>query len=400
MRRALFLAALAASFAQFGAVTSLNDVARYFGHVSHAGSLQAQVGLSGSVLGVGLAVLRLASLFALPLAALGDRFGRTRVLRLSFVVGLLATALASASASYWMFVACFALARPLLSASSALVQILTVELSTTVKRLGALVIMSAGAGIGAGLSAVVHGLVRHHGSFRLLFLLALVPVLCVTPLLRHVPETTVDDDHAAPLATLGRVSVGARPKLWSLATVTFALGMITGPANGFAFVYGEGVLKISPQFVAAVVTSSALTGLLGLVLSRRLGNSWGRKRTVTLGLVASALTSCLAYSGGETRFTIGYLCGVGAAAVLAPALSALGTESFARVERATAGGWLVVAGVGGATAGVVLFGYVGDAVHASGPNALRLAALVTFLPLLPTLALLRFVPETHRGELA
>ena len=71
---ALFSIALIAGFAQFGAVASLNDVARHFGHlVDTRHSLRSAVGLSGSVLGLGLAVLRLASLGAMPLTATAER---------------------------------------------------------------------------------------------------------------------------------------------------------------------------------------------------------------------------------------------------------------------------------------------------------------------------------------
>ena len=55
----LFLIALVAGFAQFGAISSLNDVAKHFGHFSSTKTLQSVVGLSGSELGLGLAALRL-----------------------------------------------------------------------------------------------------------------------------------------------------------------------------------------------------------------------------------------------------------------------------------------------------------------------------------------------------
>ena len=395
----LFFAALVASFAQFGAVASLNDVAKHFGHHGTGQSLQGEVGLSGSVLGLGLAVLRLSSLAALPLSSLADRWGRTRVLQRTLLIGLLATASAAFSPTYWFFVLCFALARPLLSAASTLVQVVTVELSSSSHRIHRLVIMAAGAGVGAGLSAVLHGLIRGPDSFRWLFALALVPVVVVGPLLRRVPEPrhhSID----APLAHLGAIPNGARGRLGIVAAVAFTVGMITGPANGFAFVYGEGVLKISPHFVATIVALSAFTGIAGLLLSRRLARSIGRRWTVALGVVATALTSMFAYSGGRINFTVGYMVGVAAAGVLAPAATALSTEIFSHSFRATAAGWVVVAGVLGATSGLFLFGWVGDAVHSLHATSLRVPALVTFLPLLPVLALLARLPESANFELA
>jgi MFS family permease len=395
---ALFLAALFAGFAQFGAVASLNDVAKHFGHVTESGSLQSVVGLSGSVLGVGLAVLRLASLAALPLASLADRWGRTRVLQRTMIVGLFVTAAASLSPSYWFFVLCFAFARPLLTAASALVQVITVELSSTRQRIHRLAVMAAGAGIGAGFSAVLHGVIRGPNSFRWLFALALAPALFIGPLLQSIPEPA-HVTSTTGIARLGSVPRTIRARLAVVAVIAFTVGMITGPANGFAFVYGEGVLKISPHIVATVVALSAFTGLAGLLISRSLAKSVGRRWTVVIGVLGTGVTSAYAYSGGRFNFIVGYMVGVGAAGILAPAATAISTEIFSHSVRATAAGWVVVAGVLGATTGLGLFGWVGDVVHTSNVTALRIPALVTFLPLLPTLWLLRRLPESSTMEL-
>src|SRR5579875_622286 len=86
---ALACMALASGFGQFGAVTALGDVAKAFGHAVHGASLADRAGLSGTELGIGLAVLRLASLGSLPLSGLADRFGRRSVLVVATVLGLL-----------------------------------------------------------------------------------------------------------------------------------------------------------------------------------------------------------------------------------------------------------------------------------------------------------------------
>ena len=396
---ALFSIALIAGFAQFGAVASLNDVARHFGHlVDTRHSLRSAVGLSGSVLGLGLAVLRLASLGAMPLTATADRWGRRRILRDTLLIGLSVTAVAALSPSYWFFVVCFAVARPLLTASSTLVQVVTVEISSTARRVHRLVIMAAGGGIGAGVSAILHGVIRGPDSFRWLFAVAVVPTIGAPWLMRQVPEP-ISRSSDYPWARLGAIPKDVRGRLGIVAAVLFAVGMITGPANGFAFVYAEGVLRFSPHLVAGVVALSAVSGLGGLLIGRRLAHTIGRRGTVTWGVLLVATTSTVAYGGGRTSFVVGYFLGVGAAGLLAPAASALSTEIFSHSVRATAAGWIAVAGVLGATAGLALFGFVGDAVHRSGAGSLRVAALVTFLPLLPTLLLLRRVPESRGVEL-
>ena len=73
-----------------------------------------------TVIGVGLAIIRLAALGSLPLAALADRVGRRRVMLGCTALGLAATALAALSPGYWWFVALFALGRPLLAGTNAI----------------------------------------------------------------------------------------------------------------------------------------------------------------------------------------------------------------------------------------------------------------------------------------
>lgn len=395
---ALVAVAAASSFAQFGSISALHDVARHFGHAASGSTMRSALGLSGSELGIGLATLRAASLLALPLTAMADRRGRTTVLRVAILAGLAVTAVAAASPSYWVFVGLFALARPMLSASSALASVLTVELSEVRRRVPRLVLVAAGAGVGAGLSALLHGLVRGPDSFRWLFALAVVPLVALIPARAAIPEPAFAD-RGQGLARLGVMPAGQRALLARVCVLTAVAAVVTGPANGFAFVYGEGILKLSAGHVSTIVVSSGVTGLAGLVLGRQLANNWGRRPTAAIGLLATTAASTLAYAGGVTDFTVGYLAGVFAAGVLTPAAMAISTEVFPHGARATAQGWAIVAGVVGAVAGLVLFGYVGDVVSAAGPASLRVAALVTFLPLTPLVALLAWLPETRGVEL-
>ena len=121
------IAAFASGFGQFGVVAALGDVARGFGQGNLGATLADQAGLSGTDLGIGLAIMRLASLGALPVTGLADRFGRRMMLLVTVGLGLAMTAVAAASPSYWWFVAIFACGRPLLSASNGLAQVTAAE---------------------------------------------------------------------------------------------------------------------------------------------------------------------------------------------------------------------------------------------------------------------------------
>jgi MFS family permease len=174
--------ALAAGFAQFGATAALGDVARTFGAPAAGASITAKVGLSTATLGVGLAIIRLASLGSLPLAGLADRRGRRPTLLGCVALGLALTATAAISPSFWWFVFIFALGRPLLSATNTIAGVIAAEETTSTNRAKAIALVTAGFGIGAGLTALLRGLFGSQLGFRGLFLLALVP-LAITPLI-------------------------------------------------------------------------------------------------------------------------------------------------------------------------------------------------------------------------
>jgi MFS family permease len=384
----LGLIALAAGYGQFGATSALGDVAKAFGKLGNQSTFTARAGLSGSTLSLGLDILRAASLGALPLASFADRLGRRTVLYACAAIGLLVTAAASASPGYWWFVAIFALARPLLSAASALAAVVTTELTTTAKRVSALAIVTAGAAVGAGLSAVVHGIVRGPDAFRFLFASAVLPAVFVVLLVRRLPEsygpargTVVPRLGSVPRELWGRLSI--------VMGVTAAIGAISGPANGFAFVYGERILKLSPGYVSTVVVLSGVPGVIGLLVGRRIADRKGRRIALAAGVLGFGAASVLAYSGGSDAFVAGYIVGIFAGGVFGPPAAAVATESFPAAERATAGGWIVVASVLGALAGLSIFGPVFDATGSSLD-----AALASFLPALPVLWFLRWLPET------
>jgi MFS family permease len=375
----LALVALAAGYGQFGATSALGDVAKSFGTLGSQSTFTARAGLSGSTLSLGLDLLRLASLGALPLASFADRAGRRTVLFACAGIGLLVTASASLSPGYWWFVAIFALARPLLSAASALAAVMTTELTTAARRVTALAIVTAGSAVGAGLSAVVHGIVRGPDAFRILFATAVLPAVLAFVLVRRLPESR-GRARSAVVPRLGTVPREMWGRLGIVMGVTAAIGAISGPANGFAFVYGERILKLSPGFVSTVVVLSAVPGLIGLLVGRRIADRRGRRLALAVGVFAFGAASVLAYSGGSDAFVAGYIVGVFAGGIFGPPAAAVATESFPAAERATAGGWIVVASVIGALAGLSVFGPVFDATGSSLD-----AGLAAFLPALPVL---------------
>ena len=391
------IAGFASGFGQFGVVAALGNVARGFGQVTHGAALADQAGLSGTELGIGLAIMRLASLGGLPITALADRFGRRMMLLVTVGAGLSLTVLAAVSPTYWWFVAIFACGRPLLSASNGLAQVTAAEQTASADRAKAVALVAAGYGVGAGVIAIVHSLASSALGFRGVFVLALVP-LALLPLLRRWREepdrfavAAAGSEH--PIPVIGAVARPFRRRLLVIVVLAFAVSVITGPANTFIFLFAQNFLHQRGIVTAGMVAGGGAAGLAGLLAGRWLADRVGRRLTGALAMVAVALFAALAYTGSSAALLTGYILGIFAGSVFAPAAGALVNELFPTAVRASVSGWWLAAGVLGAVTGLVVFGAVAGAGGRFG-----VAGLVTFLPAAAAMLLFGVLPETRGRE--
>jgi MFS family permease len=388
--------AFASGFGQFGAVAALGDVARTFGHIGHGTSIAEQAGLSGTVIGLGLGVLRVASLGGLFLAALADRFGRRRTMLVTCALGLTFTVIAAGAPSYWWFVAIFAMGRPLLSATLGVTQVAAAELTSSHERAKAIALVAAAYAVGAGITAIVYSLGKNSLGFRGTFAMAVVP-LALLPLVAHrlvEPSryaAVTRAEHRAPV--LGPVGPEFRGRLLIVATVAFAVSIITGPANSFVFFYAQNVRHLSGVVTSAMVVTAGAVGLVGLLVGRALADGVGRRPTAAGAIVVMALSGTLAYTGSSWALICGYVLGVMSGALFAPAAGSLANELFPTSVRASVAGWNLAAGVLGAVVGLVVFGALADL-----GDRFSLAAAITFFPAVPFALLLWRVPETRGRE--
>ncbi|HVC71165.1 MAG TPA: MFS transporter [Acidimicrobiales bacterium] len=395
----LALMALCSGFGQFGAVAALGDVAKSFGQVTSGGTPIQQAGLSGTELGVGLAVLRLASLGGLPLSGLADRVGRRITLIASCAFGLTFTVAAAASPGYWWFVVIFAFGRPLLSATNAVAQVGAAEETAARDRAKAVALVAAGYGVGSGLTAVIHGLAKSSLGFRGLFVLAVVPLASVFFIRRWLVEphrftvARAAGGHRVPV--FGAVGPAFRRRLLVVTALVFAVSVITGPANSFIFVYAQNVLGLSGAVTAAMVVVAGVVGLGGLLAGRWLADHVGRRPTGAASMVAMAVAGVFTYSGSRPALLIGYELGVLAASTFAPAAGTFVNELFPTSVRASVAGWNIAASVLGAVVGLVAFGAIAQVgTHFDGLRA----AATTFLPVLVATVLFLRLPETKGRE--
>lgn len=391
---------LAAGFGQFGAVAALADVAADFGTVAEGAdlSIKEQAGLSGTTLGTGLAIIRLASLLSLPLAGLADRVGRRRTVIGLGGLGLAFVAVAALSPTYWWFVALFAVSRPMLTATAAVGEVSVAEETSAADRAKAVALVAAGFGIGSGLIAVIRGVAGDALGWRALFALALVPLVLVAVAGRRVGEPDRYQRAEAradePLPVLGAVGPRFRREVLTLASLFFAISLVTGPANSFMFVYAESILDLSRGVTAALVVGAGVTGLAGLLLGRWGADRFGRRLTASTALLGVAVAGVVTYSGSPLGLAVGYLAAILAGSVFAPAVGALQAELFPTSVRAAVAGWVAAAGVLGAVVGLLAFGAVADV-----GDRFAVAALVVGVPAALASAFSALLPETLGREL-
>jgi MFS family permease len=393
---ALVMAAV--GFAQYSPTAALADVAEHFGALRDGDTLAEQAGLPGTVLGAGLAVIRLSALVALPLAALADRFGRRRTLLTWATLGLLVAVAASGSPGYWWFVAAFALARPLLTAADTVGEVIAAEHTSSRDRAKAVALMSAAYGVGAGAVAVVRAALGSALGFRAVFALSALPLALVWLASRRVTEpsryTAGSEGRARAVPALGAIQPGRRARLAVLATLAFATGLVTGPVNTFLFVYGENVLDASSVVTGGLVVAAGPVGLGGLVVGRLLADRVGRRPAAAAGLVGLCGAGVLTYSGSVGALAVGYLLGVFTGSAYSTPAITLTTELFPTSARASVAGWLVVAGVFGATSGLLLVGAIADA-----RDSFTAATAIVCVPVALSAALVALLPETRGLEL-
>ncbi|MFZ0667169.1 MAG: MFS transporter [Acidimicrobiales bacterium] len=395
----------ASGVGQFGVVAALGDVAKSFGHIASGATIANQAGLSGSSLGLGLAIIRLASLGALPLAAIADRLGRRIVLLAITTVGLTITLIAAASPGYWWFVVIFATGRPMLSAANSLCSVLAAEETSSKDRAKAMAAVAAAYGVGAGVTAIIHSLAGSTLGFRGICLLAAVPLATLPFAARKLKEPVRFIGVAQARAK--RQSAGKqktsvilaamrppyRSRMLIVALLAFFLSVVTGPANTFVFLYAQNILHVAGTVTALMVVCAGATGLLGLFAGRWSADHFGRRKTASFMMMLLAVTQVVTYSGSKTGMFAGYVIGVGIAATFAPAAGALANELFPTEVRASVGGWNVAAGVLGAAVGLLVFGLIADI-----GNRFGVAAAVTFLPSVLIALVFFALPETNGKE--
>jgi putative MFS transporter len=309
----------------------------------------------------------------LVLLPLADRLGRRPMLSLTIVGYTVATFATAFSRGVAMFVACQFVARIFLGAEYALATIVLVETlppERRGKRLGLVSSMSAFGQVGAGVGFLVVDALG--ASWRLLYLVGILPLLLVTRARRALPESVPWQAGRASGAFHGggwSSLRGVHPR-WLAGSMALSLLFAVFPTAVTTFA-STLVLKewrwelstINPAYV--VVWAVAVSGFF---VAGRLMDALGRRPTSALFLFGAAAAGLVAF---HLSTTAGRVLGLGLVIFFltgaTPCVAAYSTELFPVRSRGRVGAVLRAANIAGAGVAPAITGFLSGPLGGVGP---------------------------------
>jgi MFS transporter, putative metabolite:H+ symporter len=399
-RRLLLLlgtATLFEGYDRFILVLALPYIAQDLGIVAADVTGAAAKAAAEGALGWALSAVRCGALLAIPLCLMADRAGRRGILLLTVLGYTVATALTGLSRGLGDLIVLQLVATMFLTAELALAQVVIAEEFPASARGMGQGLLGAAAAVGAGLAAVLFPvLVRTSLGWRGLYFVGVIPLLIVGYLRRSLPETrrwSALDAAERRSGGLLRVLVpGLRGRF--LILVALASGATAAFATAFSFASYRAIDTFgwTPEQVSTMILTAGGLGFWGWIFFGRMTDAVGRRPTAILCLLGAAVAIAAFYRTPVLFPSFATLVFFESGITIA--VTALSTECFPTVLRATARAWVTNAGVVGAVVGLGLVGALSGRMGGY-------AVVVALLGLLPVLLcpLLLLLPETFGREL-
>jgi MFS family permease len=341
------------------------------------------IGIAGSVVRAGIIVV-------LPVAAFADRAGRRRMVTAMAIAAPLVTAAGALAPTFPFLVATQAIGRPLGLALDFLVAVVAAEEMPRNSRAYAVSVLAMASGLGAGVAVIALPLADiSAGSWRLVYLVALVWLVVAVDIARRLPETRrFERPHlVAPRLDRRRFAV--------LAAVALLTNLFVAPASLFQNGYLKDVRGFSATTIAIFTILTATPAGVGLIVGGRVADVRGRKLIVATVLPAATVCGVVSFAiGGPVMWTSTFLAGF-LGGITFPALAVYRTELFPTGNRGRAAGLLTATALLGGIIGLLVMGQLLDQGWTHG----RVMALLASAQVAVIVIVLRWYPETAHQEL-
>ena len=363
--------------------------------------------------GIAGAIVRFGIIIAIPLAVLGDRIGRRRIIvGLAWVAPLVA-ALGALAPNFWLLTANQTIARPLGLALDVALLVVAVEEMPKNARAYGLSILALASGLGAGIAVLALPLAdAGEDGWRIIYVVSLVWLVVAARLTRRLSETTRFTKHKvegsrrkktrktgshAPRTLKARgVRVGGRFRTQGVILVVAFLGNVfLATASIFQNRYLKDVRGYSAALVAAFTLFTTIPSALGLVFGGRLADDYGRRLIAATCIPVGAMMIALSFvAEGPLMWLCAVVGGVFAATAY-PAMAVYRGELSPTAKRQTSSFLVTVSALLGGSVGLIAGGTLIDHHWSYGTVMLMFSSVSVVIAVMVWV----FYPETAHREL-
>jgi MFS family permease len=355
------------------------------------------LGVAIATFGIGVALIRLATLGSLPLMRLADRWGRRTLLLASLALFTLATGMTALAWGLLAFVALQMAARVFLATEAGLANLVVAEELRPDRRGAGLSALGIVSGLGYGAVAGMLLLIPLTPlDWRLFYLFALVPLALAAYLRRRLPETRAflfaRTQNRVQTTLWPRVHPSHRRRLWRVIAMVGVFGLVQTSGFFYASELAQTDYGWSALFTGLIL-ASAVFGVLGFWLGGRISDLAGRRPMIGLSIVMGAVGTVLVFTQMPALFAPGFFMLAAAGSCFLAASVAYIAELFPTEVRASLTSFVLVCQVAAGSLGLVVLGGLASVVS---PYLLR---LILGGCLVAALLALRGLPETARRDL-
>jgi putative MFS transporter len=355
------------------------------------------LGVAVATFGIGVAIIRLATVGSLPFLRMADRIGRRTMLLASLI---LFTAATGATALAWglaAFVALQIAARIFLATEQGLANLVVAEELRPDRRGAGLSALGIVSGLGYGAVAGMLLLIPLTPlDWRLFYLVALVPLGVAAYLRRRLPETRAFEvaraQERVQHTLWPRVERQYRRRLWQIVAIVGAFGLVQTSGFFYASELAQTDYGWKGLFTGLIL-ASAVFGILGFWLGGRISDLAGRRPMMALAIVLGAVGTVLVFTQVPALFVPGFFILATAGSCFLAASVAYMAELFPTEIRASLSAFVIVCQVTAGWLGLVLLGGLASVVSP------YLLMLILGGCLTAALLALRGLPETTRRDL-